>query len=200
MPLRAQKKTLSAFRVHSFSPQREVCVCSRAAFIPDSTNLGSTRVLWHLDDPREVFPTSVFPKCISEKPGPGLPLAAIFCPIALIPPSFSSLNWEPACCSYHRPPAHQQKLRTGTSSGLETARGIPPVSAQHSPRNLRKASTSPGTLHTVLISMGTTSGGCSFTSWTLEGQWRCHPCSGPTLNPAHLPWGESEAPTCAGCP
>ena len=111
-PFRAQQETLSAFRVHSFSPQREGCACSRAAFIPDSTSLGSTRVLWHLNDPRRVVPPLFFLNAISEKLGPGLPLAAIFCPVALIPPSFSSTNWEPACCSYHRPQP------TSKSSGL----------------------------------------------------------------------------------
>lgn len=38
----------------------------------------------------------------------------------------------------------------------------------HPPRKRRSMSSSPGTRHTVRSSMGTTSGGCSFTSWTLR--------------------------------
>lgn len=53
----------------------------------------------------------------------------LICPRALISPSFSSMNWELACCST---PDHQQKLRTGTVSGLETAGGTPrPVHGTH---------------------------------------------------------------------
>lgn len=49
--------------------------------------------------------------------------------------------------------------------------GLEPYLEQwHPPRNLCRTSTRPGTLHTVLISMGTTLGGCSFMSWTLERQ------------------------------
>lgn len=53
----------------------------------------------------------------------------------------------------------------------------------HPPRNLRRVSTSPGTRHTVLSSMGTTAGGCSFTSCTLQGTAQLHA------------WGQQPGPT-----
>lgn len=61
---------------------------------------------------------------------------------------------------------------------------------EHLPRNLRRISTSPGTRHTVLSSMGTTSGGCSFTSCTLQETAQLHA------------WGQQLGPTqtLPGCP
>lgn len=66
-------------------------------------------------------------------------------------------------------------------------RGRPRHESQHPPRNLRRASTRPGTLHTVLISMGTILGGCSFMSWTLERQPGVTPRGKPTHTHATCP-------------
>lgn len=66
--------------------------------------------------------------------------------------------------------------------------GAPDSSAPrtvHPPRNLRRVSTSPGTRHTVLSSMGTTAGGCSFTSCTLQGTAQLH-AWGQQLGPTHI--------------
>lgn len=65
------------------------------------------------------------------------------------------------------------------------------------PRNLRRASSSPGTRHTVRISMGTTSGGCSLRSWTLEEQDHGHATRPPSLPTSP---GEAWDPTCTACP
>lgn len=91
--------------------------------------------------------------------------------------------WSHLCCSHPCPPRALAGARQpGPPGSAPTADPPPPAACQqvpetrvHPPRNLRSASTSPGTLHTVFISMGTTSGSCSFTSCTLQGQCRRHP-------------------------
>lgn len=112
----------------------------------------------------------------------------------------------PAGCARHKPsiplpePLHLPLLSTPGLPGRRLLRE--PPCPQHLPRNLRSVSTSPGTLHTVLSSMGTTSGGCSFTSWILEGKHRLHPPR-QSHNPAPCPPSPGRgrrAPTCAGCP
>lgn len=67
-------------------------------------------------------------------------------------------------------------------------------------RNLLGASTSPGTLHTVLISIGTTSGAAASRPGLWRGSADVTPAQEAHLNPAPPSWGEAERLPAQGVP